>query len=270
MSSAARVQVRGIGFAIEGMPSWARARAVLRAEVPYAPAAFAHAAPEILPAAERRRAGAVIRLSIAVAHEAVQGCGIAGSELASVFASSDGDGENIHHICAALAGDKPEISPTRFHNSVQNAASGYWSIATRSHATSSTVNGFDMIFAAGLMEAAILAATEQLPTLLVSYDLPMPEPLFSLRPLSTSCGVALVLDGRPGPDALATLDIAVVPRSRAHPSTLADAALERLRTSNPAARALPLLDVLARGVSDQVVLELDQNLCLLIKVAASA
>lgn len=270
MSAVARVHVRGVGFAIEGLPNWSATRAVLKGEAPYAHAPFAHASPEILPAAERRRAGAVIRLSIAVAHEAAQGSGVAVAELASVFASSDSDGENIHHICAALAGDKPEISPTRFHNSVQNAASGYWSIATRSHAASSTVNGFDMIFSAGLLEAAVLARTEERPVLLVSYDVPMVEPLLALRPLSTSCGSALVLDSKPSPQTLATLDIAVVARETVQPTVLAHAELERLRVSNPAARALALLDVLARGVSGEVVLELDTHLCLSVKVAAPA
>ncbi len=270
MSGVARVHVCGVGFAIDGLPSWAAARAVLRGEAAYVRAPFAHATPEILPAAERRRAGAVIRLSIAVANEAVQGSGVPIAELANVFASSDGDGENIHNICAALAEDQPEISPTRFHNSVQNAASGYWSIATRSHAASSTVSGFDMICAAGLLESAVFACAEQRPVLLVSYDLPMVEPMLTLRRLTASCGVALVLNHQPAPTSLASLDIEVVPRESVRPTVLADAGLEKLRTENPAARALPLLEALARGVAADVVLELDANLCLMIKVAPPA
>lgn len=270
MTSAARVHVCGVGFALDGLPSWSAARAVLSNEAQYVRAPFTHASPEVLPPAERRRAGAVIRLSIAVAHEAVQSSGVTIAELASVFASSDGDGENIHHICAALASEKPEISPTRFHNSVQNAASGYWSIATRSHAPSTTVNGFDMIFSAGLLEAAVEVATERHPVLLVSYDVPMVEPLFFLRPVANSCGVALVLDGKPGPNTLATLDVALVARERARPSVMSTDELEALRTSNPAARALPLLEMLARGLPGEVVLELDAHQCLAITVVPPA
>ena len=56
--------------------------------------------------------------------------GIAAPDAAVVFASGDADGENLHHILESLATPEHEVSPTRFHNSVHNAAAGYWNIAT--------------------------------------------------------------------------------------------------------------------------------------------
>jgi hypothetical protein len=264
--AATGLHVNGVGFAGSGIASWADARAVLRGEKPYSPGPLQHAMPDVLPAAERRRAGAVVRLAIAVAQEASANAKADPRELASVFASSDGDGENVHHICEALATAAPEISPTRFHNSVQNAASGYWSIATRSHAPSNTVNGLDTVFALGLLEAALQASAEERDVLLVAYDLPMPEPLLALRPLGASCGAALVLSPQASDRALARLRIAVVPTAEAAPMAMDDAAIEQLRSSNPAARALPLLRLIARHAAGRLDLPLDAALALRLEV----
>ena len=50
--------------------------------------------------------------------------------LATVFSASGADGHNCHALCEQLATDDRQLSPTRFHNSVHNAAAGYWSVAT--------------------------------------------------------------------------------------------------------------------------------------------
>jgi hypothetical protein len=149
------VALTGIGIAAPGLRDWETARAVLAGAARYAHAPLEPRVPDALPAAERRRAGPVTRLAIAVAQEAAAHAGADGTTLASVFASSDGDGETVHQICTALATDAPEISPTRFHNSVQNAASGYWSIAMQSRAPTTAVNGLDAVFASALLEAAV-------------------------------------------------------------------------------------------------------------------
>ena len=45
------------------------------------------------------------------------------------------------------------ISPTRFHNSVHNAAAGYWGIATGATAAANALCAYDASFGAGLLEA---------------------------------------------------------------------------------------------------------------------
>ena len=74
--------------------------------------------------------GAVVKLALAVGLEACAHAGAIPARLPAVFTSSGGDGRNCHEICAALASAERLISPTRFHNSVHNAAAGYWGIAT--------------------------------------------------------------------------------------------------------------------------------------------
>jgi hypothetical protein len=260
-----RVGVTGIGIVAPGLRDWDAARAVLAGAAPYAPAPLEQRSPEALPAAERRRAGALTRLALAVAQEGVGRAGADPTALASVFASADADAENTHHICAALATPAPEISPTRFHNSVQNAPSGYWTIAMQARAGTTSINGLDDVFAAGLMEAAAQAVAERRDVLLVAYDLPAPEPLFGLHPVAAGAAVALVLS--PG-TAGRRFALALVGGAARTP--MESATLERLRLANPALRALPLLAALARPSPASVVLALDEANALALAIDGAA
>ncbi|MBN3793105.1 beta-ketoacyl synthase chain length factor, partial [Burkholderia sp. Ac-20353] len=143
-------------------------------------------------------------------------------------------------------------SPTRFHNSVHNAPAGYWSIATRAMATSNVLCAHDGSFAAGLLESLCQVAVDRVPCLLIAYDTDYPEPLRAMRPIIDAFGVALVLAPDPGAAALARIDVQL---TDAPATTLASPELEALRTGNPAARALPLLDALAARRSTSVVLD---------------
>ncbi|MDP3616451.1 MAG: beta-ketoacyl synthase chain length factor, partial [Rhodoferax sp.] len=122
--------IEGIGLLGPGLNDWPGAQAVLAGRQPYLPQKTLLPSPTLLPAAERRRSGAIVKLTLATGLEAIAAAGLAAVSLPSVFSSSGGDGENCHAICEMLASQDRQISPTRFHNSVHNTASGYWSIAT--------------------------------------------------------------------------------------------------------------------------------------------
>ena len=268
-----RVRIAGIGFAAPGLPSWPATLAVLDGRERYCPSALAHREPDLLPAAERRRAGAPIRLALAVAQEAVMHARCDPSSIANVFASSDGDGDNVHRICESLAANAMEISPTRFHNSVLNAASGYWGIATRCRAASNTVSGLDDVFAHGLLEAAVQVVSESVPVLLVAFDMPMPEPLHSIRPLAMGCGAALLLTA-PGEASDASVDVAALELFLATSNSpretpLEDAALEAIRIGNPAGRALAVLAAIAHPSESDVTLRYDATRTLQLRVRPS-
>lgn len=252
------VSVTGVGIAVPGLRDWDAARGVLAGTAMYTPGPLEPRAPDALPAAERRRAGAVTRLALAVAQEAVARAGADGATLASVFASADGDAENLHQICLALAAATPEISPTRFHNSVQNAPSGYWTIAMQARAPTTSLNGLDAVFSAGLLEAAAQSATEERAVLLVGFDLPAPEPLNGLHPTTGGGAVALVLaPGAAGPERGARLALELIAAGDAPVTPMPEPALERLRLASPATRVLPLLRALARAERSDTVLALD-------------
>ncbi|TLY67204.1 MAG: beta-ketoacyl synthase chain length factor, partial [Gammaproteobacteria bacterium] len=158
---------------------------------------------QCLPSAERRRTGAVVRLALTVGHEATERAGVDAARLPAVFTSSGGDGENCHEICQVLASADRQLSPTRFHNSVHNAAAGYWGIATGATAASNALCAYDASFGAGLLEALTQVVVEGTAVLLVAYDASYPEPMRSARPIADAFGVALVLSPKAGAASLA-------------------------------------------------------------------
>ena len=247
-----KVQVLGVGLLGPGLADWAQGAALLRQG--YLPAATVVPAPQLLPATERRRAGTVVKASIVVAEQAVAAAGLQAAQLPTVFTSSTGDPTNCHLLCEALAQPERPVSPTRFTNSVHNAAAGYWHIALHSRAPSTSLAAYDASFAAGLLEAAVQCLEAQTPVLLVACDVPYPEPLHTLRPVADVFAVALVL----GPVVASGADPATAAaggpvlelHSVGHGVLDADTAcavpaLEALRQDIPAARALPLLVALA-------------------------
>ncbi len=240
------VYVEGVGIHAPGLNSWEQAAAVLRGQAPYTPEDVKKLAPALLPADVRRRTTEHIRLAVEAGSQAVQHAGADGAALWSVFASSESDGAITHNICEEVARDTPEVSPTRFHNSVNNAPAGYWCMAIQSRAPSTSLAGFDASFAVGLLEAAAQAQAEQVAVLLVAHDTPLPEPLNSVRPMTAIFGAALVLTPQKTARSLMRLALEIDPLPAAL-SRLPDSGLEGLRTGNPAARALPVLAAIARA-----------------------
>lgn len=240
-----------IGVAMPGLDGWPATGAVLRGETPWIAAPLPPHAPDLLPPNERRRATAAVRLAFKVAEQAMAASGLAPSAIASVFASSDADTDVIHRICTALVRDGRAVSPTDFHNSVHNAAPGYWSIATKSTLPSVSLSAWDGVFAAGLVEAAGLVIVEQLPVLLVCYDTTAPEPLLATRGLATASGVALLLSPIRSAASIARLAIAATDQTE---TRIDDDKLDALRIDGTATRALPLLQKLASGEPGRVVI----------------
>jgi hypothetical protein len=249
--TAIEVVLRGIGLLGPGLDGWAEGRALLRDPSGWRGVPTAVPLPARLPPTERRRAGVVVKAAIAVADEACAAAGVDPAQPASVFASSSADPANCHALCEALAAPQRLVSPTRFTNSVHNAASGYWHIAAQSVQASTSLSAFDASFAAGLLEAAVQCHAGARPVLLVACDVPYPEPLHAVRPLADTFALALLLAPAAGAGPRLTLRFtADAPATRCD-----DAALEALRAAVPAARALPLLQALARGSAATVVVE---------------
>ncbi len=239
-----RLAVLGAGVLAPGLPGWAASAAVLSGAAPWQDTPLALPAPSLLPPTERRRTGAAVRLALAVAAEAAENSGMPPESLDTLFASSNGDGAVIGSILAALHEPEVAISPTQFHNSVHNAAAGYWGIAVGSTRPSVSTGGHDDVFAAGLLQAAARIATTGEPLLLCVSDAPLPEPLASKRPTGCAFGLALVLAPEDTPGAMARLGIAY----RAAPERSEPAlpeGLMALRLANAAARGLPLLAAIA-------------------------
>jgi hypothetical protein len=268
------VSIMGVGLLGPGLPGWAASRAILAGEAAWQHGDVQLPPPAILPATERRRTGPVARLALAVATEAAGASGLPPASLRPVFGSGNGDGVTLGAILDALCRPDGFVSPTQFHNSVHNAAAGYWSIGNGSGRPATCLGGYDWTFGGALMKAVAECAVEQEPVLLCVYDVPLPAPLDVKRPMTGPFGVALVLapDGA-GPRVSVAWDATTMPLPsregwqpvRPHGQTGDERACgtpppgplpqgegqawRLLSTGNPAARALPLLEMLARGES---------------------
>ncbi len=253
----------GIGILGPGLTNWTAARPVLSGIVPYRPGPVAAPPLASLPPNERRRIGLQVRIALVVAQEAIAHSCLDAKQVAAVFSSSSADGDNCHAICQVLASEDRHLSPTRFHNSVHNAAAGYWGIASGAMTPATVLCAYDGSFGAGLLEALAQVGVANSGALLVCYEAPNPEPLHAKRPLPAAFGTALTLMPRRSPQSLALLRVTLLeaPGDRlTHPD------LEALRCQIPSARSLPLLRALARGNPHRVILEYLEPLGLAVEI----
>jgi hypothetical protein len=169
---------------------------VLRGKAGPAAGASARPAPSLLAPTERRRAPDSVLLAIEVAQQAATMAARGPATMGAVFASAHGDLVINDYLCATLAQAPEQLSPTKFHNSVHNAPAGYWAIATGCMASTTALSAGDSSFAAGLLEAALLAQSEGAPVLFAACDLPACGPLADVVSCRTPFAVALVLSPR--------------------------------------------------------------------------
>jgi hypothetical protein len=246
------VGIAGVGLLGPGLADWTRAVPLLRTPSDWTCAQTVVPAPDRLPPTERRRASIAVKAAVVVADQACAMAGVDPGGVATVFTSASGDPAICHAMCEALAKPDRIVSPTRFTNSVHNAPAGYWHIAVQSRRASTSLAAYDASANAGLLEAAVQCTSARTPVLLVACDMPYPEPLHALRPLPDVFAFALLL----------------VPSAESAPWRLSVAlagadggarcdgeALEQLRQAIPAARALPLLQALAREQPASLVIE---------------
>jgi hypothetical protein len=265
--------VESVGILAPGLAGWTTSREVLAGERSYVAEPMPAVIATLLPANERRRTTATVKLALQVAQEAMAQAALTPSPspegrgealVRAVFASSGGDSEVLDKICTALTQPDRPVSPTQFHHSVHNTPAGYWSIATGCTQPSLSLSAYDGSFAAGLLEAAALAWAEAARVLLIAYDLPLPFPLSERRNIVAPFAVALLLNPLVTDRRQAILRLR---QTTPEPvDRLDDGNLERLRAGNPAARSLPLLYAIARHKSGRVVLS-DGGVSLSVEVA---
>lgn len=261
-----QVVAEGVAFWSSRLPGWDVARAVIRGEQAAPEATVSRPAPALLAPTERRRAPDTVAVALEVAARACAAAGRSPSDLAAVFASTHGDLAISDYLCATLVDTPALISPIKFHNSVHNAAAGYWSIGTSCHAPYTAITAFRHTFGAGLLETIVQIACEQQPVLYVAFDVEAKGALSTMAPSRGLVGVALVLApvsaARPDCRRL-TLRIADEP-CEATPSRSAAAALV---ADNALAPCMPLLEALAIDLPATLQLTLGERTALNIHVS---
>lgn len=246
----------GVGIAAPGLPDWDTFCRVLDG----APPAEASALPKttLLSPRERRRAPASVRLSFAAAEQACTAADIPPADLEAVFCSGMGDLEITDYMCRILAENPEMLSPTRFHNSVHNAASGYWSIGAGAHGDVTAISGWRDSATAGVIEALSRVHAGRKPVLLVVYDDVARGPMLDLWASEHAFCSALVMAPAGSDRAMARLSIETV-AGGADDWPQLPAVLAGRIDDNAAARMLPLLARIAGSPDGQIVLGAEQG-----------
>ncbi len=237
--------IDGIAVWSPHLAGWPAAQAALSGQAVSAGEPAARPAPALLAANERRRAPDAVLLALEVATQALAASGHAAADVATVFSSAHGDLAVTDAMCRTLAADPLLLSPTRFHHSVHNAASGYWAIGSGSHAASTALSAFEHSFAAGLLEAASQCQADAQPVMLVAYDTEACGALASVNRSRGLLALALVLAPGAGPRSRWALHWSLQATAVAPPALRSPAA--QALAGNASALALPLLEALARG-----------------------
>lgn len=200
--------------------------------------------PEIIPANERRRAPLGVRLAVETSWQATQSSGIDPRDLRCVFCSGLGDTQLTDYLCQVLASSNKQLSPTKFHNSVHNAAAGYWTISTQCMQAANSVAGFGHSVALSLLEGITQCVVEQVPVLLTFYDTSCSEMLRELLHNTQDFGASLIIApiNTSYPSQFEQPILALQTHAGTSPwPVLADQRLNHLYEHNPAARSLALL-----------------------------
>ena len=183
------VYVRGLGF---WTPGYASPEAWCRGE--FDPSVDA---PEVtlLSGPLRRRATGLTRMAVEVLNQATRtaGCDVATAPI--VWATSHGEHATAIKILGMMRSGEGKLSPTHFHNSVHNAASGYASIATGNCAPSTTLTGGVELVASTFLEAIchLEAAAENV--VVVLADEPLLPP-FAQPDTTSPLALAFCLSSR--------------------------------------------------------------------------
>jgi hypothetical protein len=245
MSAAGTLYVDALALWSPLLTDWPSARSALRGEGALLDPPARRPAPELLAPTERRRAPDTVAIALEVAARATADAGRTPSELACVFASAHGDLAINDYMCATLVGDPMSISPTKFHNSVHNAAAGYWTIGTGCMQASTALTAFKHSFAHGLFEAISQATADRRPVLLVAYDIAACGALASVTESRGMLAVAMVLNPDAGERTLGALSWSL--RHGTPVAAAATSAAARALADNAIADALPLFEQIANG-----------------------
>jgi hypothetical protein len=257
--------IEGVAFWAPRLPGWDIARAVIRGQQTAPEAAASRPTPALLAPTERRRAPDTVAVALEVAARVCDAAGRSPGDLPAVFASTHGELAISDYMCTTLVETPTLISPIKFHNSVHNAAAGYWSIGSGTHAAYTAISAFRYTFAEGLLEAATQAICEERPVLYVCFEIEAKGALASMAPSRGVLGTALVI----GPDDAAkgrTLTLQIESTSPS-PLTPAISSAAALLADNALAPALPLFEALARDEAAAVSLSLSPGATLRVQVS---
>ncbi len=213
----------------------------------------------------RRRATPLTRMAIDAMHQAATMGNADLGTIPSVWATAHGEHSSAIALLAMMQRGEGKLSPTKFHNSVHNTASGYASIATGNRAPSTTLTGAGELVISAFVEATCMLESLERDIVLVLADEPLLAP-YDHPGANTGLALAFLLS-HDSDDALAVLSDL---RRDAIAALKHDDSFGRLHV----AAALPLMECIVRGKSGTVALEFQEDAgeavwCLDVEILAS-
>jgi hypothetical protein len=196
----------------------------------------------------RRRATPLTRMSVEAMGQAATMAGSDLTTLPSVWATAHGEHSVAIDLLAMMRRDEGRVSPTKFHNSVHNTASGYASIATGNRALSTTLTGGAELVVSALVEATCMLETLDRDLVLVLGDEALLPP-FERSDARWPLAIAFALSPRPEGALAALRDLR---RDAVSPAKIHDR-FGRLHVSV----ALPLVEGIVGGRPGTLALELE-------------
>lgn len=204
----------------------------------------------LLEGALRRRATPLTRMGIEAMAQAVRMAGVDPGALASVWATAHGEHSTAIALLEMMQRGEGKLSPTKFHNSVHNTASGYASIAATNRSLSTTLSGGAELVASAVCEAACMLETHACDVVVVLADEPLMTP-FERTDAGVPLALSMLLSSRAEGAFARLADVRRdgVARIAPHPR------FGRLHV----AAALPLIERIVHGTSGTTALELEEG-----------
>ena len=235
-----------------GLPNWHEAASILRAPEAYLGETLAPLQSPFLSPGIKRKTTLHMQLAIYAADKALEGTDVDPSQIELVFASSEGDLDVTHHICYALTLESKPVSPTKFQNSILNAAAGHLGILTKNTASATTVTAASHSLAVGLLQSCATALVEEAPVLFVSYDAPALLKVKSDTATIEPFAVGFLLRPNASKRSLASLQLEL--REGRETTKIEHDTLSKVAERSSTAGVLPLMMALARGEEASIAL----------------
>lgn len=147
----------------------------------------------------RRRTSTLTRAAVTAVEAALANSGVAIDQVRFVLVSSFGEIETTVELLAQLGEPEGPVSPTKFHNSVHNTATGYLSIASGNNRESTALAGGPHNLEIGLLEALAGLAENGEDVVLIFAEELLPRP-FERSDADPTFAVALHLRSSMGAD----------------------------------------------------------------------
>jgi beta-ketoacyl synthase-like protein len=252
LATPARLYVNGVALWAPRLPGWQRAREILAGREPAPVEPAPRPAPELLPPTERRRAPDTVSVALEAALAACRSANLDPASLPCVFTSMHGDLSITDYMCATMASTPALVSPTKFHNSVHNAAAGYWTIAAGCTRPYTALSAGEHSFGAGLLETCVQALAGGENILLVAYDIDARGPLAPVARSKHLLAAAVIVSPQRGATSIAQFDLQLNARAGLVPGT-ARPQNAALVAGNSTESCLPFMEALALGGRHEIL-----------------